>query len=124
GPVLDPRVPGADILADVAAVGLVAELGPVCLRDGPARLCPVREAARGVEHAGLVERAGRAGLDAERAGATVGVERRCRLELDVGDERAEHDPGAVAARDQHRVLAVEAYAGARRGLAVDVLVRV
>ena len=47
-----------------------------------------------------------------------------RLELDVGDERAEHDPGAVAARDQHRVLAVEADARARGRLAVDVLVRV
>ena len=52
------------------------------------------------------------------------VERRRRLELDVGDERAEHDPGAVPARDQQRVLAVEADAAARRGLAVDVLVRV
>ena len=52
------------------------------------------------------------------------VERRRRLELDVGDERAEHDPGAVAARDQQRVLAVEADAAARGRLAVDVLVRV
>ena len=42
----------------------------------------------------------------------------------VGDERSEHDPRAVPARDQHRVLAVEADAGARCGLAVDVLVRV
>ena len=42
----------------------------------------------------------------------------------VGDERAEHDPGAVPARDQHRVLAVEADARTRRGLAVDVLVRI
>ena len=40
----------------------------------------------------------------------------------VGDERAEHHPGAVAARDQHRVLAVEADPGARGRLAVDVLV--
>ena len=42
----------------------------------------------------------------------------------VRDERAEHDPGAEPAGDQHRVLAVEADAGARRALAVDVLVRV
>ena len=47
-----------------------------------------------------------------------------RLELGVGDERAEHDPGAVPARDQHRVLAVEADSGARGRLAVDVVVRV
>ena len=42
----------------------------------------------------------------------------------VGDERAEHDPRAVPARDQQRVLAVEADARARGGLAVDVVVRV
>ena len=47
-----------------------------------------------------------------------------RLDLDVGDERAEHDPGAVAARDQHRVLPVEADPRADGALAVDVLVRV
>ena len=47
-----------------------------------------------------------------------------RLDLDVGDERPEHDPGAVRARDQHRVLAVEADARAHRALAVDVVVRV
>src|SRR5439155_23209028 len=37
---------------------------------------------------------------------------------------AEHDPGAVFARDQQRVLPVEADPRARRSLAVDVLVRV
>ena len=42
----------------------------------------------------------------------------------AGDERPEHDPGAVPLGDQHRVLAVEADAGASGGLAVDVLVRV
>ena len=52
------------------------------------------------------------------------VERRRRLELEVGDERAEHDPRAVPPRDQHRVLAVEADAAPRGRLAVDVLVRV
>ena len=52
------------------------------------------------------------------------VERRRRLELEVGDERTEHDPGAVAARDQQRVLAVEADAASCCRLAVDVLVRV
>ena len=40
------------------------------------------------------------------------------------DERPEHDPRAVPPRDQHRVLAVEADAGADGALAVDVLVRV
>ena len=52
------------------------------------------------------------------------AERRRRLELDVGDDRAEHDPGSVPARDQHRVLPVEADTASHCGLAVDVLVRV
>ena len=52
------------------------------------------------------------------------VERRRRLQLGGRDERPEHDPRAVAPRDQHRVLAVEADPGARGRLAVDVLVRV
>ena len=51
-------------------------------------------------------------------------ERLGRLELDVRDERPEHDPGAVPACDQERVLAVEADTAPRRRLAVDVLVRV
>ena len=64
------------------------------------------------------------GVDAEPALAAVELERRGRLDLDVGDERAEDDPRAVAPRDQHRVLAVEADSGPRGALAVDVLVRV
>src|SRR5204862_227125 len=79
---------------------------------------------RGVERAGLVQRVRRARLDAERARAAVDAERRGRLDLDVGHERAEDDPGTVAARDQERVLAVEADARARGRLSVDVLVRV
>src|SRR5947208_15841474 len=104
---LDAAVPGTDVLADVAAVNLVAKLLAVALRDRLGRLRPVGETARRVEHAGLVQRSGRARLDAERAGPAIGVQRRRRLELDVGDERAEHDPRAEAACDQHRVLPVE-----------------
>ena len=47
-----------------------------------------------------------------------------RLDLGFGDERAEDDPRAVAPRDQHRVLAVEADPGADGALAVDVVVLV
>src|SRR4051794_708358 len=123
-PLFDPAVPRADVLADVAAVNLIAQLLAVGLRNRSSGLRPVGKAAVRVEHAGLVERSCRAGLDAERAGAAVEAERRRRLELDVGDERSQHDPRAETARDQHRVLAVEADAGAGRGLPVDVLVGV
>jgi NADPH:quinone reductase-like Zn-dependent oxidoreductase len=121
---LDPAVPWTHVLANVAPVDLGVETRAVRLGDGGRRLRPVGEAARRVENAGLVERAGRARVDAEPARTAVEVERRRVLQLGVGHERAEHDPGAVAARDQQRVLAVEADAAARRSLAVDVLVRV
>ena len=69
-------------------------------------------------------RSARARVDAESAGAAVGVERPCRLQLHVRDERPEHDPRAVPLRDQERVLAVEADSGSKGGLSIDVLVRV
>src|SRR6185437_12930837 len=107
-PLLDASIPGTDVLADVAAVDLVTQRLAVLLRDRAARLRPVGEAPRRVEHARLVERVRGTGLDAERARAAIGVERRRRLELDVGHERPEDDPRAEATCDQHRVLAVEA----------------
>src|SRR5207248_8364481 len=85
---------------------------------------PVGEALRRVERPGLVERARRTGLDAERAGAAVEVQRRCRLKLAVRDERPEHDPRSEPTCDQQRVLAVEPDARAGRRLAVDMLVLV
>src|SRR6185312_3298178 len=117
-------VPRADVLADVAPVHLRAELGAVLLRDRPGRLAQVRKAARGVERARLVERARRAGVDAERARPAVECKRLRALELDVGDHGAENDPRAVPVRDQHRVLAVEPDPGADGSLAVDVVVLV
>src|SRR3954449_5653901 len=123
-PLLDAAIPWADVLADVTAVDLGLELRAVLVRRRLGRLRPVGEAARRVERSRLVERARGAGVDAEPALPAVEAERRGRLELDVCDERPEHDPGAVPARDQECVLAVEADAAARRRLAVDVLVRV
>ena len=121
---LDAAVPGADLLADVAAVDHVRQRLPVGLRDRLGRLCPVGEAPVCVERARLVQRAGGAGVDAEAAVAAVELERRRRLDLDVGDERAQDDPRPVTASDQHGVLAVEADAGPYGALAVDVLVGV
>jgi len=100
------------------------ERRPQRLRDGLRRLCPVGKTARRVERARLVEGAGGARVDAEPAGAAVELERRRRLDLDVRDERSEHDPRSEAFRDQQRVLPVEADARARGALAVDVLVRI
>src|SRR5438128_1226259 len=121
---LDAAVPRTHVLADVAAVDLRAELVAVVRRNRRGGLRPVRQALRRVEDAGLVQRTGRTGFDAERARAAVGAERLRRLDLGGGDERSQHDPRTVSARDQQRVLAVETDTRARRRLAVDVLVRV
>jgi hypothetical protein len=121
---LDAAVPRADVLADVAAVHLSAELPAVVHRDRRRRLAPVREAARSVQRPRLVERVRRARVDAKRARAAACGERRRRIELPVADQRPENDPGPVAARDQHRVLAVEPHPAPRGGLAIDMLVRV
>src|SRR6266404_941964 len=123
-PLLDTAVPRTDVLADVAAIHLRAELCTVCVGHRLCGLRPIRETLRRVERARLVERARRAGVDAEAARPAVEVERRRRLDLHVGDERAEHDPRTVRARDHQRVLAIEADTAARRRLAVDVLIRV
>ena len=121
---LDTPVPGADVLADVAPVDAILERVHHVAGELAGRLRPVREAPGRVEHAGLVERARRARLDAQRAAAAARVEGGRRLQLDVGHERAEHDPGSVRARDQHRVLADEPDARALRAGAVDVVVLV
>src|SRR5581483_1862971 len=98
---------------------LRSELGPVFGGRRLGCLRPVGETPRRVERSGLVERSRRAGVDAEAALAAVEVERRCGLELDVGDESPENDPRAAPPRDEERVLAVEADAAPRRRLTVD-----
>ena len=124
-PLLDAAVPRADVLADVAAVDLRAELRAVRLRER--RAAPASSTTGSASsRASRPRRARRSGRRRCRGGTRRS---RCRAagsarELDVGDERAEHDPRAVAARDQHRVLAVEADPAPRGRLAVDVLVRV
>ena len=120
-----PRGSRADVLADVAAVDAVAERVHDVLRASRPAVCVQYERQRVASSTpGSSSASGRARVDAERAAAAARVERRGRLELDVGDERAEHDPRAVRARDQHRVLADEADARALGAGPVDVLVRV
>ena len=121
---LDAAVPRAHVLADVASVDAVVEPVHDVVRHLARRLRPVGEAPRRVEDAGLVEGVGGAGVDAERAGAAARRDRRRGLDLDVRDERPEHDPGPVGAGDEHRVLADEPDAGALGSRAVDMVVGV
>src|SRR5579871_1504901 len=121
---LDAAVPRAYVLADVASVHLRTEVRAELLGRRLGRLRPVREAPRRVEHARLVERVRRARVDAEATFAAIRIERRRELELGVGDQRPEHDPRAVPARDEERVFAVETDSAAGSGFAIDVLVRI
>src|SRR5207247_2990642 len=87
-PLLDAAVPRADVLADVAAVDDVADMLALVARNRSRALGRPREAAVRVERPRLVQRAGRAGLDAARAGAAVRDERRRLLEGHVRNQGA------------------------------------
>src|SRR3954447_15508559 len=65
---LDPAVPGTDVLADVTAVDRVADRLAVLLGDRPGPLRRPRDAPVRVELSRLVERPRRARVDAEPAG--------------------------------------------------------
>ena len=112
---LDAAVPGADVLADVAAVHLRAERGAV-VDSGSARAPASSRRGSGWRRGRRARRGRRSGR--RRCSAcrsrSPGSSARVGLELGGGDERPEHDPGAVARRDQHRVLAVEADARSAR----------
>ena len=91
-PLLDSPIPRTNVLADVASVNHVPELRPIRLRYRRRSLRPIRKALRGVERPRLVQCPRRARLDAQAALSAVELERRRRLELDVRDHHAEHDP--------------------------------
>src|SRR5204862_2189478 len=66
---LDASVPRTDVLADVAAVDLGAELRAIALWDRAGCLRPVGQTPRRIQDAWLVERPRGARVDAARAGA-------------------------------------------------------
>ena len=89
----------------------------------------VGQAARRVEHTGLDERAGRARRQAQRARSTLIEHRLAGLEIEVGDDLGQEDPGTELGIDQARVLADPAKPGVLRvnallhGSGVDVAAR-
>src|SRR5262245_22497109 len=118
GRVIRPRrrlVVGADILADVAAVHVVAKRGVKLLGDRTFQLNrQIRETACRIELAGLDERSGRACLEASRArtalvdAGRVGIERKC------ADDFREEQPRADLRVDQAGVLPYPPEAGVLR----------
>ena len=106
-------VPRTDLLTDVTTEDPVADPGPQVRCDRAAILdCERADAAAGVEHPRLHERAGRAGVEAGGAGAAVvHLERRVGRQVEVGEQRREQKVAAGAGIDEHRVLAEPAQPG-------------
>ena len=106
-------VPGAHREAVVAAVDPIADRLPELPRDVPLVLDgEIGDAAPGIELVGRREGVGRADVQAGAAAAAVIALGRVRLDPKVGEDLAEEQPGAEAARDQVAVLALPADPGA------------
>src|SRR5277367_6179629 len=116
-------IPGADVLADVAAEDLAADGGTEIFRDASLLLdCEVGDAAGGIHLVRGDEGVGGAGVDAAGAGAAaVGrdVEYDAVSDWNGRDNDAEEEPGAELLVDDAGVLADPADAGAGRSGALD-----
>ena len=105
-------VPGADREAVVAAVDAIAHRGAELPRYVPLVLDrEIRDAAPGIELVRRRERVGRAHLQAGAAAAAMIGLRRIGRQREVGEDLAEEQPGAEAARYQVGVLALPADPG-------------
>ncbi len=108
-------VPRADVLADVAAENVASQTLAQRLGDRALELDrQVADAARGVEHVGRREGLRGAGVEARGAAAAHVGAGRVGGHLEVGDELAQEEPGALLRVQQAGVLAERAEAG-RRG---------
>src|SRR5688572_26065018 len=109
------EVPGADFLADVAAIGVRTNRRPVLDRDRTLQLDrEVRQAAPGVEDIRPDERPCRARFDAQGALAALIERRPVRRKGKVADDLGEEQPGAMLLVDQAGVLADPSQAGILR----------
>ncbi len=106
-------VPGADVLADVAAIDPAVKLRRGRIGHHPAMLDrPVTDAAPGVELVRSYERFGRTSVEAARArSAVIGFVRPVVSELDVDEQSAQKREAPETPADEHRVLADPAQAG-------------
>ena len=121
--VRDP-VDGAHLLALVAPVDPIPQCVTVLLRKRPGRLYQPGQAPAGIEHPRRHQRPGRAGGHAARATPAPapvggGHRRGGGPERGVGDNRAQHRPGAEPRNEQERVLAEKAEPGPVGGGPID-----
>src|SRR5262245_54889086 len=105
-------VPGADLLADVAAEEPVADARPPLIGNGASQLDgQITDAAARVEDAGGGEGIGGTGVEAGSASAAVaGLEGRIRSQLDVQQQAGEEEVTAEVLVQEHGVLAEPAEA--------------
>src|SRR5688572_23974086 len=116
------EIPWTHILADVATIRMIADLRPLRFGDWAIHLDgQVRDAFGSVQHAGVDNRAGWTGVDADRAGAALIEAGRVRLEREIGCDAGEEKIRALLAVDEAGVLADPAKAGV---LGVDALLNV
>ncbi len=112
-------VPGADVLADVAAKDLVSHALAQFFGNGAALFDgEIRDAFVGVELVGRDNRVGRAGFDAASAGPAAVGRGKIWREFERGDDHAEKKPRANLLIDDAGVLADPAHAGV---LGIDAL---
>src|SRR5208283_5850922 len=104
-------VPGADGEAVVAAIDPVADRRSKFLGDwAPVLDREIGNAPPRIETIGGFEGLRRAGVEAGAAGAAMIRLPRVRLQVEIGEDRAEKEPGAEVARDEIAVLALPAEA--------------
>src|SRR5918995_5324277 len=106
---------GADLLADVTAEDPVAEVRSQLARDRAALLDGLkRDAQRRMDRVRGDDRARRAAIETDAAPSAVLGQWLIGLEVEIEQQLAEHDPGAVPGYDDAGVLAVPAESGAGR----------
>ena len=111
---------GADLLADVAAEDPVAEVRSQLARDRAALLDRLKRDARWrVDRVRGDDRARRAAIETDAAASAVLGQWLVGLEVEIEQQLAEHDPGAVPGHDDAGVLAVPAEPGAGGDRAID-----
>src|SRR4029079_2846914 len=99
------RVPRTHFLADVAAVGVRAHGLTLIEGHPPLELDrEIGETARRIQHVGIDERAGRAGIDTELAAAALLQRRRVGLERQAADDLRQEEPGPDFGIDHAGVL--------------------
>ncbi len=109
------QVPGANVLADVAAVDVISDVAPRRLWNRSLELDrQIRETPGRVHHVRFDQRAGRAGVETARARPALVERRLIRRQRQAGDQHRQEHPRSELVVDDARVLADPANPGVLR----------